>query len=164
MNQKPLARAAKKILLYIKDNLIDFRIPESVFLYLDRDCDGLLTKNDFLQFYLIKHNEFDAEVFASKIMKNLESSNPEYIKYTEFLEAAIDEMLLAESNNLHFFYKLLYENCPNLENSLHSEQLRQGVGVTKNELKIWVDYIQGFSQDNIDFTEFSNIVYEGISK
>lgn len=160
---RPLAKAAKRIVVHLKSHSVDLTQVEKSFVYLDSDCDGELTKNDFFKFFLKKNSQIEAEKLATIIMEKLSSSACPVIKYTDFLEVAIDEMILTTPQSLRFFYDLLCAGNEKLYiNSLSSENSKN-FRLQEEDLQVWVDYLKISNLENVDFSEFTKLISEGIT-
>ena len=158
-----MATAAKKFILYIKDSLEDFQIPEKAFIYLDKDNDGQLSFPDFLSFYLKKFDQAEAENLAKRLMEEIPHVDEYRILYSEFLEAAINEKALMEPENLRIFFRIL---CEKGSETLDTQKIAKTIGglrLQRKEIQIWSTFFQQSKCEELNFSDFSSLVLEGIS-
>ena len=160
---KPLVKAAKKCVIHLKSPSADFSPVEKAFIYLDNDCDGELTIDDFVNFFLVTQSKAQAESQSLILMQKLAEPGSPFIKYSEFLEVAVDEMILATPQSLRFFYDILCKGSEKLYLETLSTEYLKTSRLREEELKVWIEYLQQSTLIHLDFGEFSKLVLEGLA-
>lgn len=179
-NNKPLIRAAKKIILHLRASKDELTSTEKAFLFLDKDYDGEIYRDDILNFYLLRHTNEEAEEYTTEIMRKFCDFADVVVSYSAFVEVATDEMALADSQNLRYLYDLLrYEEICRNSDTKNKEERKIGkevlnvnklsnvfakaINIDRDAVQTWADYLQTYKCESLDFDEFSAIVAEGIS-
>jgi calcium-dependent protein kinase len=154
-----IVKSAKKFLIQLKSSADDLIEIERVFLHLDTDFDGLLTKDDFYRFLCIKHSRSESTIVAEDLMEKFMSR--EVISYSEFAEIAIDETKFLEKDNMRYFFEFLSGGS---EEKLEVEQLVERLSWIKawdkDDVDCWSKYFLTYNRNVLDFDEF----YEVMSK
>jgi calcium-dependent protein kinase len=163
ISNSPLKKAAKKFLYNIKTSVKDIITVEKVFLHLDKDFDGELTSEDFLQCFLEKHRKSEAEEMAQSMMGKFDCFVEGRVKYSEFVEQMVDEMKLADPRNLRYFFELMSEGEEWVELASVDKALRMVTGWEKGEVEVWTEYFAQYATDMLDFEQFSQLVVQGIT-
>lgn len=162
-NENELLKALKGLFINSKATIDSHKI-EKIFLYLDKDYDGELTKPDFFDVFITKHKPCDAEAFAGTIMTQIHKNNDSRIKYSEFLKTGIEKTVVIDPKNLKHLFESLSENeNQSLEVQNIEKRTSQGIGMKKEDLKILVDYIKKHNIDKINFEKFKDMIIEGVN-
>lgn len=132
---------------------------KEVFLQLDKNGDGKLSRQELFDSFKQQMGEAEAELEVERIMKEVDSDNSGFIDYTEFLKANLDvKSLLSEQNLKAAFGIFDFDGS----GKISAEEIRKifddGKESDENVWKQIIMTIDANGDGEIDLEEFKNLV------
>jgi Ca2+-binding EF-hand superfamily protein len=161
--KRPLRDALKTTLIYRNSPELPLLI--DVFTALDRDCDGLLDREDLREGLsgVIPSEQIDAEV--SRLFSAMDKSPAESISYNEFLIAASsDKRLLAQENLLKVFTSLDREKRRQV--SVDSLMHLFEWSAERERDRLWGELarqVKREAEEKLDFQEFGRVISRAVT-
>lgn len=129
-----------------------------IFLNLDKNGDGRISKEELLEAYKNSMGECDENEII-RIMKEVDSDNSGYIDYTEFIKANIDTSKLLSDQNLKIAFSLFDSDC---SGKISAEELKKVFqGDKTSDDSIWMEIVKSTDingDGEIDLEEFKALV------
>ncbi|EAR82072.2 calmodulin-domain kinase (macronuclear) [Tetrahymena thermophila SB210] len=130
-----------------------------IFKALDKNGDGILTKNEIFEGYRQFMSAEEAEFEVNKIMNQVDIDKSGAIDYTEFILATMEKKTLSKEKLLESF--LLFDQDGN--GFITAEELKQVLGnhLSQKDNKIWLDLIgetDANGDGKISFEEFTEMM------
>lgn len=158
-NDSVMVRSVKKFLMHIRGPSTETIEIEKVFLHLDKNYDGLITKNDFFLFFCCKNSRNEAVVLSEEIMGKFQVENEGFISFSEFLQVAVDAEKFLERENLRNFFEFL---CGESSDKMMISNLLPRLGGIKAwekaEIESWTKYFEATGRESLDFDEFYRLI------
>ncbi|OMJ70823.1 hypothetical protein SteCoe_31123 [Stentor coeruleus] len=129
-----------------------------IFLSLDKNGDGRISKEELLEAYKNNMGECD-ENEVIRIMKEVDSDNSGYIDYTEFLKANIDTNKLLSDQNLKIAFSLFDSDCSGKISADELKKVFQGEKTSDDS--VWMEVVKSIDingDGEIDLEEFKALV------
>lgn len=158
-----LAQSAKKFLLFMGGQASESIEIEKVFLHLDQNFDGFLSKSDFFNFFCIKNTRNEALILSDEIMRKFYGDSEGFISFSSFLEVALDEEKFLERENLRNFFEFLcVDGTEKIMVSNLLARLGWIKGWEKGEIESWSKYFESSGSESLDFNEFYQMVAKAL--
>lgn len=130
-----------------------------VFRKIDKNGDGILTRQELLEEYIKQKGSEEAQAEVDKIMSEVDTDNNGSIDYTEFLKASMSSKTLLSSENLRLAFNLFDKDH---NGTISAAEMRKVLeGGFESADSVWKDIIRQVDQNGdgeIDFQEFQDII------
>ena len=138
---------------------LELKEVKKVFLELDQNGDGKLSKEELVMGYSKAFGEEEAKEQVERIMSHVDTDKNGYLEYTEFLKAATDQEVLINEKNL----KLAFEAFDKDSNGrISAKELKQVLCAGNHaEDFVWEEIIDQVDQNGdkeIDLKEFEDLI------
>ncbi|CAG9327150.1 unnamed protein product [Blepharisma stoltei] len=147
---------------YITSQLMtlkDTRVLREVFRSLDKNGDGKLCKSELLEAFNSTMGEAFNEDDIAKILNVISGGNNDYINYTEFLKATLDQRKVMSRDNLKGAFAMFDKDG---NGTICADELRKVLeGGHQSNDEIWHEIIHQIDQNRdgeIDLQEFRDFV------
>lgn len=130
-----------------------------IFISIDKNGDGKLSREELLEQYANEMSIEDAEKEVNRIMQEVDSDNNGFIDYTEFLKATLDIKKVLSTENLKTAFKVFDRDG---SGSISAAELRKVLeGGIPSDDRVWNEIITEVDQNGdgeIDLQEFQDII------
>ena len=136
----------------------DLKFAKSIFLELDENGDGKLSKQELINGYKKYFSEENTEALVNSIMKEVDTDDNGFIDYNEFLKATVDINKILSNENLQNTFKLFDKDG---NGKISMQELKFVLQNGGEDERIWVDIISQTDLNGdgeIDFAEFTAIL------
>ncbi|CAG9314706.1 unnamed protein product [Blepharisma stoltei] len=132
---------------------------KEIFLIIDKNGDGKLSKEDLIDQYTEILGAEEAGREVAKIMKEVDTDKNGFVDYTEFLKAALNMEKVLSAENLKTAFKVFDRDG---SGSISAAELRKILeGSAPSDDRVWNEIISEVDQNGdgeIDLQEFQDII------
>ena len=135
-----------------------------IFLSIDKDKDGKISKEELIEQFKLTMGPEKAETEASLILQEVDTDNSGFIDYTEFLKANLDSSKLFSEQNLQVAFGVFDTDGSGKISVAELRGLLEN-GKQSND-EVWRSIIKSIDENGdgeIDLEEFKNVVRNNIS-
>ena len=132
---------------------------KEIFLMIDKDGDGKLSKSELMESLRLSLGNEEAEIEVERIMNQVDSDNSGFIDYTEFLKANLDMRQLFSEENLKVAFEIFDRDGSGKISADEIKKMFQGD--KESDENVWVSVIKGIDANGdgeIDLQEFKSLV------
>lgn len=130
-----------------------------VFRKIDKNGDGILTRQELLEEYSKHKGPEEAQAEVDKIMSEVDTDNNGTIDYTEFLKASMNSKTLLSSEHLRIAFNMFDKDHNGTISASEMRKVLEG-GIDSAD-SVWREIIREVDQNGdgeIDFQEFQDIL------
>lgn len=106
-SSKRLTDAIRTLIATHIINMKDAKEQRDVFIAMDRDGDGKLSKEDIKNQLLLSMSESEADEQVERIIQQVDSDKNGFIDFTEYIRASLDNSIIFSQENLFSAFSLL---------------------------------------------------------
>eukprot|EP01017_Pseudomicrothorax_dubius_P022951 TRINITY_DN2469_c0_g1_i4.p1 TRINITY_DN2469_c0_g1~~TRINITY_DN2469_c0_g1_i4.p1 ORF type:complete len:346 (+),score=96.27 TRINITY_DN2469_c0_g1_i4:154-1191(+) len=137
----------------------------NVFKDLDKNGDGVLSREEILEGYKKIMTESEAIAEADRIMEQVDIDKSGFIDYTEFIAATIDRKKLVSKEKLEASFRLFDKDG---SGTISPQEIKEVLGTAIQDLdeEVWQEIIKEVDVNGdgeISFEEFSNMIMKYLS-